>query len=165
MFNGGEADDAAPPDTIDVVVIGATYGQGKRTNTYGSFLVSVYNQETGKFQSLAFVGTGFSDELLDSLYKELKPLELQSPPASVDCAPLTQKPIFFEPKLIWEISIADIQKSPKYKACWGELGDCGITIRFGRYFRTRDDKSPEQCTSSDQLLELYHAQFENKTTI
>ena len=165
VFNGGEATDAAPPDTIDVVVIGATIGQGKRTNTYGSYLVAVYDESSGKFQSLAFVGTGFSDELLESLYKELKPLERKNPAPNVDCPPLAQNPIFFEPKLVWEISFADIQKSPKYKACWGELGECGITVRFGRYFRTRDDKAPEQCTNTDQLIELYHAQFENKTAI
>ena len=164
VFNGGEADDAAPPDTMDVVVIGATLGQGKRTNTYGSFLVSVYDQESGKFQSLAFVGTGFSDELLEKLYKELKPGELKTPPKSVDCPPLTQNPVFFEPKMVWEITIADLQKTTKYKAAWGELGDCGITIRFGRYMRTRDDKAPEQCTSSEQLVEFYHGQFEHKTT-
>lgn len=163
VFEGGEADDAAPPDTIDAVVIGATYGKGKRTQVYGSFLVAVYNQSISKFQSLAFVGTGFSDETLDDLYKSLKPTEQKKCPPVVDCAPLAQNPIFFEPKMVWEIAVADLQKSPKYKAAWGELGEeSGITIRFGRYMRTRTDKAPEQCTSSEQLLELYHSQFDKK---
>lgn len=159
VFTGGAAPEQ-PPDTIDVTVIGATYGQGKRTAQYGSFLVGVYNNVTGKIESLSFLGTGFSEEDLKEFYEKLNPLEQEKVPDNVTCKPLEQKPVFFEPKMVWEITVADIQKSPKYSACWGELGDVGLTIRFGRYFRTRTDKTWEQSTNTEQLLELYHQQFE-----
>ncbi|EAY20603.1 hypothetical protein TVAG_162990 [Trichomonas vaginalis G3] len=159
VFKGGVAEEI-PPDTIDVVVIGATYGKGKRTSVYGAFLVGVYNNVTGKVESLCFVGTGFKEDDLKEFYEKLHPLEMEKCPDNVDCRPLDQDPVFFKPELVWEIQVADIQTTPTYSACWGELGEKGLTIRFGRYYRTRTDKTWEQSTSTEQLLELYHQQFE-----
>lgn len=154
-----EGDSAAPPDSIDVVVIGATYGEGKRTNTYGSFLVALRNETTGKYEALTFVGTGFSEEDLENYYKELHPLERNKCPPDVYTLPLKKKPIFFEPKIVWEITYADIQKSPEYVCGSYEFGtETGISVRFCRYLRRRPDKDPENCTTSQQLIELYYDQ-------
>lgn len=48
-------------DTVDLVVIGADHGQGKRTGWFSSFLVACWNEDIEVFQSIGKVGTGFSD--------------------------------------------------------------------------------------------------------
>lgn len=54
-------------DSVDLTVIGAEHGQGKRTGWYGSFLLAAWNEDLEQFQSVCKVGTGFSDELLEKL--------------------------------------------------------------------------------------------------
>ena len=159
----GSDSNTAPPDTIDVVVIGAILGQGKRTNVYGSFLISIFNPEIKKFQALTFLGSGFSEQQLKDFYEQLHPLELNEPSNEVDLGSINDEIIHFEPKLVWEVTIADILISPNYPAAYGLLGEeSGLSIRFGRYFRTRDDKTNYQCTSADQLIDMYHSQFDKK---
>jgi len=156
---GGEATESAP-DTIDVVVLGAVPGQGKRTHLYGSFLIGLYNDNINKFQSLTFLGTGFSEQLLKDLYEQLHPYERETPPKEVEIGDIDEGCVFFEPKLVWEVLVADFLLSPNYRAAFGDLGeDKGISLRFARYYRNRDDKTPLQSTSTNQLIDLYHSQI------
>ena len=60
-------------DSVDLVVVGAFHGRGKRKSTYGAYLLACYNPETQEYQTICKIGTGFSDEVLDSHTKALKP--------------------------------------------------------------------------------------------
>ena len=105
-------------DSFDLVVIGGYHGRGKRTSVYGAFLLACYDPETESYQAITKIGTGFSEEILESHYKFLKPLELSQKKPYFDLG--DSKPdVFFEPKVVWEVLAADLSLSPVYSAAKG----------------------------------------------
>ncbi|KAF9478532.1 ATP-dependent DNA ligase [Pholiota conissans] len=144
-------------DSLDLVVIGGYYGKGKRTNVYGAFLLACYDSDSEEFQTICKIGTGFSDEILQTHYEELKPLELEKPRGDFKVG--GAKPdIWFEPKVVWEVLTADLSLSPIYTAAQGLIEDRGISLRFPRFIRTRDDKSADDATGPEQIAEMYERQ-------
>ncbi len=65
-------------DSLDLVVVGADYGKGKRTGVYGSFLLAIYDPDTETFQTASKLGTGLSDEELKKAFDELQPCKINS---------------------------------------------------------------------------------------
>jgi len=103
---------------LDLVVVGGYYGKGKRTNVYGAFLLACYDEDSEEYQTICKIGTGFSDEKLQSHYKELNPLELEKAPSDINIG--GAKPdVWFEPKVVWEVLTADLSLSPIYTAAHG----------------------------------------------
>lgn len=144
-------------DSLDLCVLGAYYGRGKRTGTYGGFLLGCYNQDTGEYETCCKIGTGFSEELLQQLYDRLKPTAMEAPVAFYVYDSAQQPDVWFEPSLLFEVLAADLSLSPVYKAGSSQY-DKGISLRFPRFLRIRDDKSVEEATSSEQVIDLYEAQ-------
>ena len=154
-------------DSLDLVVVGGYYGKGKRTNVYGAFLLACYNRDTEEFQTICKIGTGFSEEALQAHYETLKPLELTE--ARRDLKIGGAKPdIWFEPTVVWEVLTADLSLSPIYTAAQGlvssliltqfpfdgmiaQVEDRGISLRFPRFVRIRDDKSADDATGPEQV--------------
>jgi DNA ligase 1 len=105
-------------DSLDLIVVGAYYGKGKRTNVYGAFLLACFDSETEEYQTICKIGTGFSEETLQSHYDVLKPLEITKPRGDIKIG--GAKPdIWFEPKVVWEVLAADLSLSPIYTAAQG----------------------------------------------
>lgn len=144
-------------DSLDLCVLGAYYGRGKRTGTYGGFLLGCYNQDTGEFETCCKIGTGFSDEMLQQLYDRLKPTAIDGPRATYVFDSSAEPDVWFDPTMLFEVLTADLSLSPIYKA-GASYYDKGISLRFPRFIRTRDDKSVEDATSSSQIIELYQNQ-------
>ncbi|CUM51211.1 unnamed protein product [Debaryomyces fabryi] len=147
-------------DSLDLVVIGAYIGKGKRTGSYGGFLLASYNQDSGEYETTCKIGTGFSDEDLVSIHAKLKPTEIQKPkPYYVyDTTNSNAVPdVWFEPTTIFEVLTADLSLSPIYKAAHQQYGK-GISLRFPRFLRIRDDKGIEDATSSTEVSEFYERQ-------
>ena len=144
-------------DSLDLCVIGAYYGRGKRTGMYGGFLLGCYNQDTGEFETCCKIGTGFSDEMLQQLYTRLTPTVLDGPKATFVYDSSAEPDVWFEPTLLFEVLTADLSLSPIYKA-GSSTYDKGISLRFPRFIRTREDKGVEDATSSEQIIELYENQ-------
>jgi DNA ligase-1 len=150
-------------DSLDLVVLGAYYGKGKRTSVYGAFLLACYNSNTEKYESVCNIGTGFSEALLTELHDTLSPLVIDRPKPFYEHSPgkNDQPDVWFEPKFVWEVKTADLTLSPRYRAAASEVGDGthkGVSLRFPRYIQAREDKKPDDATSSRQVAEMYRKQ-------
>jgi len=138
-------------DTFDLVLIGAVHGTGKRTKRYGTLLGATYNPNTDMFESFCKIGTGFTDEVLDEMPEKFKSLLSKEKPARVES---DLKPdVWFEPKVVMEVSGAEITESPLHNCGRKELGK-GLSLRFPR-FRQFRDKKPEDATSTEEVVQMY----------
>ena len=125
-------------DTLDLAVIGAEWGEGKRAHVFGSFLLAC--QDAGKLVPLSRVATGLSDEQLAEVYGLLKDTVTGT----------SGKEVRFEPSLVFEVGYAELQVSPTYEA--------GFALRFPRFIRMRDDKGIADIETIESIRERYKRQ-------
>ncbi|MGC9012240.1 ATP-dependent DNA ligase [Thermogladius sp.] len=145
-------------DTVDLVVVGAFYGRGRRGGKFGALLMAAYNEEKDVFETVCKVGSGFTDEDLNKLPDLLKPYIVDKKPARV--VSNIEPDVWVVPKLVAEIIGAELTLSPLHTCGVGKVrADAGISIRFPRFIRWRDDKSPEDATTSNELVEMYKNQL------
>jgi DNA ligase-1 len=148
-------------DSFDLVPLGAYYGKGKRTGVYGAYLLACYDEDAEEFQSVCKIGTGFSDEDLQTLSKALDEHKLEGGKSSqYNVADGLECDVWFDAIHVWEVKAADLSKSSLHRGAVGKMGDPGrgIGLRFPRFERVRDDKKPEMATTSDQILDFYYDQ-------
>jgi DNA ligase-1 len=142
-------------DTVDLVIVGAFAGRGRRRGVYGALLLAAYDPVADVYRTVTKCGTGFSDAELAALPGRLAPLARAERPARVDAR---QEPdVWFEPGLVLEILSAELTLSPTYTAGWGQIkDDAGLAMRFPRFTgRWRDDKAAQDATTTEELVGLY----------
>ena len=142
-------------DTVDLVIVGAFAGRGRRAGTYGAVLLAAYDSDADVFRAVTKCGTGFSDAELAALPTRLAPLARPDKPARVDAR--QQPDAWFEPAVVLEILSAELTLSPNYTAAWDQIEkDAGLAMRFPRFTgRWRDDKAAEDATTTQELIELF----------
>ncbi|CCF45260.1 DNA ligase [Colletotrichum higginsianum] len=151
-------------DSLDLVVLGAYHGKGKRTSVYGAFLLACYNPSSESYETVCNIGTGFSEAVLEELHTQLSDIVIDRPkPFYAHSSGGQHQPdVWFEPRYVWEVKTADLTLSPRYKAGCKEGvdpgGEKGISLRFPRFIKVRDDKKPDEATSSRQVAEMYRKQ-------
>ena len=149
--------DSKLADTFDLVAIGAYWGQGRRAGWYGGLLLASVNESQGTFESLCRLATGFDDVTLAGLEKRFAPHVAKAKPKGVDS---TLAPdVWLEPHAVLEVQGAELTLSPNHRCAWGVLkDDAGLSVRFPRFTgRWRDDKKPEQATTSKEVMKMFQA--------
>jgi len=147
-------------DSVDLVPLGAYHGRGKRTGVYGAYLLACYDTDTEEFQSVCKIGTGFSEEDLKSLAEGLNKHVIPSKSGQYNVSDQLECDVWFDAVQVWEVKAADLSKSSAHRGAEGKTGEHGrgIGLRFPRFERVREDKRPEQATTSDQILDMYYQQ-------
>lgn len=142
-------------DAFDLVVVGGLYGAGRRAGTYGSLLVAAYDPKQNKYYSFTKVGAGFTDELLSQLLKMFEKYKLDKKHKLVETE--MEADVWFEPKIVMEISGAEITVSPVHTVAKAEIKKGGLALRFPKFLRWRKDKSAEDATTVKEIYDLYKA--------
>ena len=145
-------------DSLDLVVIGAFFGKGRRTGRYGTLLLATYNDEEDTFPSICKVGTGFSDESLDQLYQILSPkVTLKKNPRIVS---EMEADVWFEPELVIEIVASEITQSPIHNTALNKIKEgTGRALRFPKFTgKIRTEKNSEDASTDEEVIALYKVQ-------
>lgn len=129
-------------EPLDLVVIGAEWGRGKRARWLGSLILGARDPRTKKFVATGMMGSGLTDEQLETATRELKKLVVSEKGRMVE----------IKPEMVVEIAYEEIQRSPKYPT--------GYALRFPRLLRIRDpeDKGPEDANTTHDIEKLFKQQ-------
>ena len=146
-------------DTVDLVVVGAFHGRGKRAGTYGALLLAAYNQETDTFETVTKCGTGFTDKDLANLPEMLRKHVIPRRHSRVQS--MLEADVWFEPKVVLEILGAEVTLSPIHTCAMDSIRKgSGLAIRFPRFTGNyRVDKAAEDATTSAEVVEMYRGQL------
>lgn len=146
-------------DTLDLIPIAGWHGQGRKARWWSPILLAVRNPETGSLEAVTKCMSGFTDKF----YQENKDKYAEhstnviSRPSYVEYR--NEPEVWFEPQEVWEVAFADITLSPTYTAAIGLVSDeRGLSLRFPRFLRVRDDKTIDEASTSDFLAELWRKQ-------
>lgn len=146
-------------DTVDLVVVGAYYGRGRRAGVYGSLLMAVYVPETDTFRTITRLGAGFTDKDLAELPNLLAPYKIGRRHPRVEAK---ERPdVWFTPAIVLEVIGAEITLSPLHTAGLNVFRPgSGLAVRFPRFTgKYRFDKSPEDATTEQEIIEMYRSRL------
>ncbi|OGE53055.1 hypothetical protein PENARI_c008G03918 [Penicillium arizonense] len=148
-------------DTLDLIPVAGWHGSGRKAKWWSPILLAVRNPETGTLEAVTKCISGFTDKF----YQSNKDKYVQgstnviSRPSYVEY--YGEPDVWFEPQEVWEMAFADITLSPTYPAAIGLVSDeRGLSLRFPRFLKVREDKSIDEATTSDYLALLWRKQME-----
>ena len=146
-------------DSLDLVVIGAFFGKGRRTGRYGTLLVATYNDENDTFSSICKVGTGFTDENLDQLYQILSNKVTLKKNQKINSE--MESDVWFDPELVIEVVASEITLSPIHKTATNIIRKgSGLALRFPKFTgKIRLEKSAEDASTDREIVALYQGQI------
>ena len=133
-----------PADLLDVVIVAADWGSGRRVGWLSNYHLAVRDNETGEYLVVGKTFKGLTDAEFDMITKRLQELKTRE----------SKWTVHVRPEIVVEVAHNEIQKSPRYKS--------GFALRFARIIKFRDDKAPEEADTIQRLRKLYEKQFENK---
>ncbi|KAJ5601642.1 hypothetical protein N7510_011176 [Penicillium lagena] len=148
-------------ETLDLIPVAGWHGQGRKAKWWSPILLAVRNPETGSLEAVTKCMSGFTDKFYQTIttkYAEGSTNVISRPsyveyPGSPD--------VWFHPQEVWEMAFADITLSPTYPAAIGLVSDeRGLSLRFPRFLRVREDKSIDEASSADYLALLWRKQME-----
>ncbi len=141
-------------ETLDLVVVGALYGKGKRAGAFGSYILAARDERDGKYRTVAKCGSGFTDEDLKELTKMFDKIRMEKPhpDANIEIA----CDAYFKPHLIFETAFEEIQMSPP------ERHTTQMGLRFPRFLKIREDRRPQEATTVQEIRELFQRQEKRK---
>ncbi len=133
-----------PADHLDMAIVAAEWGSGRREGWLSNYWLAVRDEATGGFQMIGKTFKGLTDAEFEAMTARMKALATSE----------ERWGFHVRPDVIVEVAYNEIQKSPHYPS--------GFALRFARIVRIRDDKGPEDADTYARLKELYAKQFERK---
>lgn len=160
--------DTAAADTLDLIPIGAFHGSGRKSKWWSPIVLAVRNPNTGTLEAVTKCISGFTDKFYIENRARYDPDTgnnvLGSRPAYVDYR--LEPDVWFEPQEVWEMAFADVTLSPTYTAALGLVSEeRGLSMRFPRFLRVREDKSIEEASTNEFLAGLYRKQEERAPAV
>jgi len=149
-------------DTIDCVILGYYHGHGKRASFgIGALLVGVFNPKLDRFETVAKIGTGLTDQEWKDQKKACDKLHVVNRPHNVECSKNLYPDVWVSPEIVCMIRADEITRSPMHTA--GATDDnLGLALRFPRLMGYRPDKSARDATTITELARLFELQFKKK---
>ena len=146
-------------DTIDLIPVGGWHGQGRKNAWWSPILLACRNPENGTFEVVTKCISGFTD----TFYKANKEKYSEDGPNTISRPSYVeyggQPDVWFEPQEVWEMAFADITLSPTYTAAIGLVSEeRGLSMRFPRFLKVREDKSIDEASTNEFLAGLYRKQ-------
>ncbi|MCI0696264.1 ATP-dependent DNA ligase [candidate division KSB1 bacterium] len=133
-----------PAETLDLAIVAADWGYGRRTGWLSNYHLAVRDSETGEFLVIGKTFKGLTDAQFKWMTENLQKLKISE----------TNYTVHVRPQIVVEVAYNEIQRSPHYKS--------NFALRFARIKRIRSDKAPEQVDTIERLRQLYEKQFERK---
>jgi len=133
-----------PADYLDLVIIAADWGYGRRTGWLSNYHLAARDEETGEYLVVGKTFKGLTDEEFTEMTRRLQELKVSE----------SRYTVYVRPSIVVEIAYNEIQKSPHYKS--------GFALRFARITRIREDKGPQEADTLNRIRRLYEKQFEHK---
>jgi len=131
-------------EPLDLVIIAAEYGTGRRHRWLSDYHLAARDEETGEFLMLGKTFKGLTDREMEEMTRRLKRIALEE----------RGHIVIVKPEIVVEVAYNEIQESPRYRS--------GMALRFARITRIRDDKSPEEADTIQRVRRIYESQFEKK---
>ncbi|OIW27020.1 ATP-dependent DNA ligase [Coniochaeta ligniaria NRRL 30616] len=152
-------------ETLDLIPIAGWHGQGRKAKWWSPILLAVRNEDTGSLEAVCKCMSGFTDPFYKANKEFYDDGEIGGEPKNV----LAKKPgyveyagqpdVWFEPQEVWEMAFADITLSPTYTAAIGLVSeDRGLSLRFPRFLKKREDKGIDEASTSEFLAGLWRKQ-------
>ncbi|KAH8904744.1 DNA ligase I [Coniochaeta sp. PMI_546] len=152
-------------ETLDLIPIAGWHGQGRKAKWWSPILLAVRNEDTGSLEAVCKCMSGFTDPFYKANKEFYDDGEISGEPKNV----LAKKPgyveyaghpdVWFEPQEVWEMAFADITLSPTYTAAIGLVSeDRGLSLRFPRFLKKREDKGIDEASTSEFLAGLWRKQ-------
>ncbi len=136
-----------PAEHLDLVIVAAEWGHGRRRGWLSNYHLAARDEETGGFLVIGKTFKGLTDAEFAELTRRLQEIKVSENEYTVQV----------KPRIVVEVAYNEIQKSPHYKS--------GFALRFARITRIRDDKGPEEADTIARIRELYEKQFEHKAKV
>ncbi|MDW8033329.1 MAG: ATP-dependent DNA ligase [Nitrososphaerota archaeon] len=134
-------------DYLDLVILGAQWGYGRRTGWLSDYFLAVLDEETGNYEIVGKTFKGLTDEEFEYITKRLLELKIKE----------EDNTVWVKPEIVVEVAYSEIQRSPKYRS--------GFALRFARITRIRSDKTPSEIDTLRRVKELYERQQEKKGSL
>ncbi len=136
-----------PADTLDVVIVAADRGSGRRVGWLSNYHLAVRDEKSGDFLVIGKTFKGLTDSEFETITEQLQSLKVRE----------SSYTVYVKPAIVAEVAYNEVQKSPRYRS--------GFALRFARISRFRPDKGPSDADTLQHLRELYEKQFENKARV
>ncbi len=133
-----------PFDRLDLVIVAAEWGYGRREGWLSNYHLAARDEETNRYVMLGKTFKGLTDEEFAEMTRRLKQLKISE----------DRYTVYVKPEIVVEVAYNEIQRSPRYRS--------GLALRFARIARIRADKAPRDADTIKRINALYERQFEKK---